>query len=116
MTSPARVLNGTEWGRCQPGKQPSEETFGGVVDNVQVWVTIPVMVTKRNKPKLVDQIRKAIEASGKSRYWIARASGVDQATLCRFMAGSGLRVESLEAVALALGLEIVVVEREKKGG
>jgi len=74
------------------------------------------MASKRNQPKVADAIRRAMVSSGKSRYWIARESGVDEAALCRFAAGAGLRVESLEAVAAVLGLEIVVVKRESKRG
>lgn len=73
------------------------------------------MVSKRAKSKVADEIRRALKACGRSRYQISLASGVNQGALCRFAAGSGLRIESLEAVALALGLQIVVVKRESKG-
>jgi hypothetical protein len=72
------------------------------------------MATKRDRPKVADQIRAAIKASGKSRYEIFQASGVDQAALHRFVVkGAGLKVDSLEAIAAALGLEIII--RRKKG-
>ena len=73
------------------------------------------MATKRNKPNVADQIRKAVETSGLSRYEIWQRSGVDQAALHRFMVKRArLRIESLEAVADVLGLEIIV-RRKKKG-
>jgi len=65
------------------------------------------------KNPISDVIRKALQASAKSRYAVSKESGVNQAALCRFVSGGGLRVESLEAIAEALGLEVVV--REKKG-
>jgi transcriptional regulator with XRE-family HTH domain len=72
-----------------------------------------LMASKRNQPKVADTIRRAMLSSEKSRYQLARESGVDQAALCRFAAGSGLRTESLETLGWALGLEIIV--RELKG-
>jgi DNA-binding phage protein len=73
------------------------------------------MNAKRSKPNLADQIRAAIEKSRMTRYAIWQKSGVDQSALHRFMVkGVNLQVESLEAVAAALGLEIVL--RRKKGG
>ncbi len=73
------------------------------------------MATKRNKPSVADQIREAIEASGLSRYEIWQKSGVDQAALHRFMVkGVRLRIESLEAVADVLGLEIVVRKKKER--
>jgi hypothetical protein len=73
-----------------------------------------LMASKRNQPKVADVIRRAMLSSEKSRYQLSREAGVDQAALCRFAAGSGLRTESLELLAQALGLEIVV--QEVKGG
>ena len=57
--------------------------------------------------KLTDQIRRAVEASGKSRYAISQATGVDQAALSRFVHGGGLSMESLDLVAEYLGLNII---------
>jgi len=42
-------------------------------------------------------------------------AGVEQAAMSRFVHGWGLRVESLELIAEALGLEIVVRPRKRKG-
>jgi len=71
------------------------------------------MATKRETPRVADRVRQALASSGKSRYQVSKESGVDQAALHRFVNGASLRVASLEAVAEALGLEIVV---RKKGG
>ena len=63
---------------------------------------------KRKKTKISDQIRAAIETSGVSRYGIAMATGIDQATLSRFMGGTGgITVETLDKLSEYLGLEIV---------
>jgi len=63
----------------------------------------------RKKPaKLGDQIRRAIDASGVSRYAICKACDIDQASFSRFMAGKvGLTLANLEAVAEILDLHIV---------
>ena len=47
-----------------------------------------------------DQIRAAIESSGVSRYRIAKETGIDAATLCRFMGNTGgMTVETLDKLA-----------------
>lgn len=58
--------------------------------------------------KLSDQLRRAIVASGMSRYAIWKATGIDQSTLSKFMRGKGgLSVEGLDKLAACLGLELV---------
>ena len=59
--------------------------------------------------RLLDAICEAIEASGKTRYRISKDPGISQTQLSRFMAGTrGLSVESVEALAEYLELEIIV--------
>lgn len=71
------------------------------------------MATKRTK--LSDQLRKAIETSGRSQYAICREAELAQATLCRFMQGKGgLSVDGIDRLAEALGLELV--QRPPKKG
>ena len=67
--------------------------------------------------RILEKIREAIEASGKTRYRIARDSSVAQSQLSRLMSGErGLSIESLERVAECLGLEIMIrPKRERKG-
>jgi transcriptional regulator with XRE-family HTH domain len=65
--------------------------------------------------KLSDQIRRAVDASGLSRYRIAKEIGVAESTMSRFMAGSGLETANLDALADLLGLDITVGKKAKKG-
>ena len=66
-------------------------------------------MAKKRPKKLSDQIRQAIETCGKSRYQIAKESGVDAATLCRFVQGQhGLLMDSLDRIAECIGLQVVV--------
>jgi len=65
--------------------------------------------------KLSDQIRHAIETCGKTRYQIAKESGVDAATLCRFVQGKhGLLMDSLDRVAECIGLRVVLAKKPTK--
>jgi transcriptional regulator with XRE-family HTH domain len=63
-------------------------------------------------------LRHAIDASGMSRYAIAKAIGLDQSVLSRFMAGkSGLSVETIDNIGALLGLRIVADKKpnQRKG-
>jgi transcriptional regulator with XRE-family HTH domain len=63
---------------------------------------------KANREKPSDRIRRAVNAAGVTRYRLCKASGVDQGTMSRFMAGKGgLPIESLDALADVLGLDVV---------
>jgi transcriptional regulator with XRE-family HTH domain len=56
-----------------------------------------------------DQIRAAVDASGRSRYAICQAIGLNQGAMSRFMAGkSGISLETLDRLAQLLGLSVVV--------
>jgi transcriptional regulator with XRE-family HTH domain len=67
---------------------------------------------------IYEQLRKAIEASRKTRYQLWQETDIDQGQLSRFMAGgAGLSVENIEKLAEALGLEIIIrpKRRQAKG-
>jgi transcriptional regulator with XRE-family HTH domain len=67
--------------------------------------------------RILDQIRKAIEASDKTRYRLWKETGIDQAQLSRLMSGdSGLSYENLERLADSLGLEIIIRPAKRKSG
>ena len=62
---------------------------------------------KTKRIKLTDQLRQAIEGSPKSRYQIAKETGVDQAVLSRFVHHKGgLSMEGLDLIAECLGLNL----------
>lgn len=60
----------------------------------------------------LEQLRRAVDESGQSRYAISVAVGVNQSVLSRFMAGGGLEVRTAEAIANHLGF---AVELKRKG-
>ena len=72
---------------------------------------------KRKPVKLSKQVRQAIENCGKTRYQISQDTGIDQATLCRFMGGKGgLSIPVLDTLGEYLGLRLVADKpRAKKG-
>ena len=56
-----------------------------------------------------EQVRRAIDASGMSRYRISKELGIAESTLSRFMSGqTGLSMEYLDALADLLDLNITV--------
>ena len=66
---------------------------------------------KRKRVKLSDQIRRAVDESGLSRYAICKATGIDKGHMSRFMAGKGgLSMANLDALADVLRLCIVAGE------
>jgi len=67
--------------------------------------------------KILDAIRKAIEAGDKTRYQLSKETGLDQAQLSRLMSGAGaMSYENLERLADALGLEIIIRPMKVKAG
>ena len=68
---------------------------------------------------IYDDIRKAIKASGISRYRLSKDLGISEGQLCELMAGTkGLSVEAIERLVDYLGLEIIIrpKRQQKKGG
>jgi hypothetical protein len=67
--------------------------------------------------KLSDQIRHAVVHCGETRYAIAQATEIDQATLSRFMSRErGLPMKTLDRLAEHLGLIVIVKrQRQRKG-
>jgi len=61
----------------------------------------------KKRTKMSDQIREAIEGSGLSRYRICRDTGIDQAAMSRFMAGTGITTDTIDKLADYLDLEII---------
>jgi plasmid maintenance system antidote protein VapI len=64
---------------------------------------------------ITEDIREAVERSGRSRYELARSSGVTESQLSRLVNGQrALRSDSIDRLAEALDLEIIL--RPKKTG
>jgi transcriptional regulator with XRE-family HTH domain len=62
----------------------------------------------KKRIKLSAQVRRAVDAASVTRYAICKTAGIDHATFSRFMAGkTGLSMETLDALADTLGLDIV---------
>jgi Helix-turn-helix len=55
---------------------------------------------------LSDHLRRAIRECGRSRYAISCETGVDQATLSRFMQGGGLTLDTVDKLMDVLNLEV----------
>lgn len=68
-------------------------------------------------PKLLDELKTAIDQSNVSRRSIAQESGVAESVICRLMSGErGVSIESYEKLADCLGLELTVKpKRHQKG-
>ena len=66
------------------------------------------MSLKKDKP-LSQQIRDAIETSGKSRYRICKEISLPESTMSHFMAGHcGLSLKTVDRLGELLGLKILV--------
>ncbi len=65
------------------------------------------MPKTKGKTTVTEQLKKAIDASGQSRYAICKATGIDQAQLSWFMGGEcGLSMETVDGLCEYLGLEL----------
>jgi len=66
--------------------------------------------------KICDKLKQTIEKGTKSRYRLWQETGIKQSHLSRFMAGTrGLGVDNAEKLAKALGYELILRKRTKKG-
>jgi transcriptional regulator with XRE-family HTH domain len=64
--------------------------------------------------QLLDAIRRAVESSDKTRYRIARESGVSAGQLSRLVNGErGMTVDTIERLADYLGLQITIAPKGK---
>ena len=65
---------------------------------------------------LSEQLRDAIQKAGVSRYEIAKATGVSQSTLSKFVLGTrpGLSFDAMDRIGKYLGLEIVKKQPKKR--
>jgi transcriptional regulator with XRE-family HTH domain len=64
---------------------------------------------------ILDEIRKAIRTCGRSRYALAKETGLSESLLCLLMTGKrGLSVEALEKLAAALGCNVTLRPHKKR--
>ncbi len=69
----------------------------------------------KQRMKLSEQLRQAIESCGQTRYAIAKVTGISEATLCRFVSGErGLPMKTLDVLADHLELNIQTPKRKGK--
>ena len=62
---------------------------------------------------ILENIAKAIEKSGKSRYQISKDTGIDNAVLCRIVSGGSCCIKTADVLCKYLGLELI--PKKKKG-
>jgi transcriptional regulator with XRE-family HTH domain len=68
-----------------------------------------------NEP-IAEQLRRAIERSGKTRYRISMESGISQAVLSRFVNRQReLSLANADALCEALGLRVMLIPKDKSG-
>ena len=64
-----------------------------------------------------DELRRAVDACGLSRYRIAKTLGIAESTLSRFMSGErGLTMKCLDRLAELLDLHVAAGRRPSKKG
>ena len=74
-----------------------------------------INMARRSRKLLIDQIRRAVLDAGMTRYEISKQTGIDKASLSRFVHGErGLSNEAINLIGELLDLEIRV--RKKKKG
>ena len=67
------------------------------------------MSDMKTRVSLSDEVRAAVDASGMSRYRIAKELGISESTVSRFMnRKGGLTLKLLDRLAELLGLHITV--------
>ena len=65
-------------------------------------------------PTFADQIRRLIETSGQTRYRIGVETGIEHATLSRFMSGkTGISLHNLNVLAAYLDWKVISNRQSK---
>jgi hypothetical protein len=64
-----------------------------------------------------DELRRAVDGCGRSRYRLCHELGIAESTLSRFMSGErGLTMRCLDSLAALLDLHVVAGKRPKRKG
>ena len=80
---------------------------------IQYWYD--AVMAKRRKKTMTDQIRKAIDDCGETRYRIAKETGINESQLAGFYNKKrGISLEALDRLGAYLGLRIVMDRKGKK--
>lgn len=75
------------------------------------------LMAKRRTNLLTDQLRRAIDDSGLTRYRIAKETGISESALAQFYNGHrGLSMEALNALGEFLELRITLGRKPTKKG
>ena len=64
---------------------------------------------------IIETIRKHIKACGKTRYRIAKDTGVGEDQLCRIIQGKTCTVETADILLKYFGIELTAKNRKRKG-
>ena len=103
-------------------------TFSTGIENILDMITIIAiigllvtvtsnLVEAKTVGQVLDEIRRAINQSGVSRYAISKATGIDQGQLSKLMAGEvGLSMSNLQKLLDFLKLEIVICPKRRRKG
>jgi plasmid maintenance system antidote protein VapI len=71
----------------------------------------------RKRLTLSDELRRAVDACGRSRYRLCKELGIAESTLSRFMSGDrGLTMKCLDRLAALLDLHVAAGKGAKKKG
>ena len=62
---------------------------------------------------IIEEIRRQIEKSKKSRYKISKDTGIDEAALCRIMQGGSCKVETADILFKYFGLTVTQKKSRK---
>jgi transcriptional regulator with XRE-family HTH domain len=74
-------------------------------------------MAKKQAKKLTDQLRQVIDDCGRTRYEIAKRTGIDESALAKFYNGRrGLSMEALNALGEFLQLKVKLGRKPDKKG
>jgi len=114
LVAPAKTKQDVPTLALRPGREDETVRTGNPEETV---VRRQVACYNEIMAKMIEQIRRALEASGKTRYRISQESGISQGQLSRLVSGErGLTVDTLERLAECLGLEITIRPKRRKKG
>jgi plasmid maintenance system antidote protein VapI len=69
----------------------------------------------KKRPRFSDELRRAVDACGLSRYRLCQELGIAESTLSRFMSGErGLTMKCLDRLAALLDLHVAAGKRPKR--